>query len=161
MLPAPEVRRRDDREEIAGQERRERGQNGAGRARLTLAALRDPHPALAAAVPFNPVVDAWKADDWFHWGAFRPAYAFDFIYSMETRKGAFTGYPYEARDRYRWLLDQGASAKARLFAETTPQTFVPSIMTAAPELYRSQRHRVHHCAAHATHLELPVDAATR
>ena len=39
---------------------------------LTLAALRDPHPALAAAVPFNPVVDVWKADDWFHWGAFRP-----------------------------------------------------------------------------------------
>ncbi len=52
---------------------------------LTLAAMRDPHPALAAAVPFNPVVDAWKADDWFHWGAFRGAYAFDFIYGMETR----------------------------------------------------------------------------
>jgi hypothetical protein len=78
---------------------------------LTLAALRDPHPALAAAVPFNPVVDVWKADDWFHWGAFRPAYAFDFIYAMETRKGAFTGYPYETRDLYRWLLDQGAAAK--------------------------------------------------
>ena len=45
---------------------------------LTLAAMRDPHPALAAAVPFNPVVDTWKADDWFHWGAFRGAYAFDF-----------------------------------------------------------------------------------
>ncbi len=77
---------------------------------LTLAALRDPHPALAAAVPFNPVVDVWKADDWFHWGAFRPAYAFDFIYSMETRKGASVGYPYETRDLYAWLLDQGASA---------------------------------------------------
>jgi putative CocE/NonD family hydrolase len=77
---------------------------------LTLAALRDPHPALAAAVPFNPVVDVWKADDWFHWGAFRPAYAFDFIYSMETRKGLSVGYPYEARDLYSWLLDQGASA---------------------------------------------------
>ncbi len=44
---------------------------------LTLAAMRDPHPALAAAVPFNPVVDAWKADDWFHWGAFRGAYTKD------------------------------------------------------------------------------------
>ena len=77
---------------------------------LTLAALRDPHPALAAAVPFNPVVDVWKADDWFHWGAFRPAYAFDFIYSMQTRKGSFTGYPYETRDLYSWMLQQGASA---------------------------------------------------
>jgi hypothetical protein len=77
---------------------------------LTLAALRDPHPALAAAVPFNPVVDVWKADDWFHWGAFRPTYAFDFIYSMETRKGASVDYPYETRDLYAWLLAQGASA---------------------------------------------------
>ena len=76
---------------------------------LTLAALRDPHPALAAAVPFNPVVDVWKADDWFHWGAFRPAYAFDFIYAMETRKGASVGYPYETRDLYTWH----ARARAR------------------------------------------------
>jgi putative CocE/NonD family hydrolase len=75
---------------------------------LTLAALREPHPALAAAVPFNPVVDVWKADDWFHWGAFRAAYAFDFIYSMETRKGSSVHYPYEARDVYTWLLAQGA-----------------------------------------------------
>lgn len=77
---------------------------------LTLAALRDPHPALAAAVPFNPVVDVWKADDWFHWGAFRAAYAFDFIYSMETRKGASVGYPYETRDLYAWMQQQGAAA---------------------------------------------------
>jgi hypothetical protein len=76
---------------------------------LTLAALRDPHPALAAAVPFNPVVDTWKADDWFHWGAFRAAYAFDYIYAMETRKGQSVGYPYETRDLYSWLLAQGAS----------------------------------------------------
>jgi hypothetical protein len=77
---------------------------------LTLAALRDPHPALAAAVPFNPVVDVWKADDWFHWGAFRAGYAFDFIYSMETRKGASVGYPYDTRDAYAWLLAQGSAA---------------------------------------------------
>jgi putative CocE/NonD family hydrolase len=77
---------------------------------LTLAALRDPHPALAAAVPFNPVVDVWKADDWFHWGAFRAVYAFDFIYMMETRKGASSQYPYETRDIYSWFLAQGPSA---------------------------------------------------
>ena len=76
---------------------------------LTLAAMRDPHPALAAAVPFNPVVDVWKADDWFHWGAFRPLYAFEFIYSMESRKGASTPYPFEVRDLYKWLLGLGAA----------------------------------------------------
>jgi len=75
---------------------------------LTLAAMRDPHPALAAAVPFNPVVDAWKADDWFHWGAFRGFYAFDFIYGMETRTDSPTNYPYEQNEIYSWMLPQGA-----------------------------------------------------
>ncbi len=76
---------------------------------LTLAAMRDPHPALAAAVPFNPVVDVWKADDWFHWGAFRAVYAFEYIYSMESRKGSSSPYPYEVRDIYRWMLTLGAA----------------------------------------------------
>ncbi|MEA3460310.1 MAG: CocE/NonD family hydrolase, partial [Bacteroidota bacterium] len=75
---------------------------------LTLAAMRDPHPALAAAVPFNPVVDTWKADDWFHWGAFRGFYAFDFIYGMETRTDAPTNYPYEQNEIYSWMLPHGA-----------------------------------------------------
>lgn len=75
---------------------------------LTLAAMRDPHPALAAAVPFNPVVDTWKADDWFHWGAFRGAYAFDFIYSMESQKGVSTEYPYDQNELYSWALPLGA-----------------------------------------------------
>ena len=79
---------------------------------LTLSAMREPHPALAAAVPFNPVVDVWKADDWFHWGAFRPIYAFEFIYSMETRKGSSFDYPYTHRDLYSWALGKGALGKA-------------------------------------------------
>jgi putative CocE/NonD family hydrolase len=77
---------------------------------LTLAALREPHPALVAAVPFNPVVDVWKADDWFHWGAFRALYAFEFIYGMETRKGESPNYPYGPQDLYQFMLDQGAAA---------------------------------------------------
>jgi putative CocE/NonD family hydrolase len=78
---------------------------------LTLAAMRDPHPALAAAVPFNPVVDVWKADDWFHWGAFRAVYAFDFIYNMETRLDEFTQYPYKTQDLYTWMLGLGAAGR--------------------------------------------------
>ncbi|KPL10955.1 MAG: hypothetical protein AMS26_20985 [Bacteroides sp. SM23_62] len=76
---------------------------------LTLAAMRNPHPALAAAVPFNPVVDVWKADDWFHWGAFRGSFAFSFIYEMETRTDSFTPYPYEIQDIYTWMLGLGAA----------------------------------------------------
>lgn len=76
---------------------------------LTLAAMRDPHPALAAAVPFNPVVDVWKADDWFHWGAFRGSYSFSFIYEMESRTDKTTPYPYENQDIYTWMLGKGAA----------------------------------------------------
>jgi len=77
---------------------------------LALAALRDPHPALAAVVPFNPVVDVWKADDWFHWGAFRAVYAFDFIYIMESRKGGDAAFPYLTKDTYEWFLREGNAA---------------------------------------------------
>lgn len=76
---------------------------------LTLAATRDPHPALAAAVPLNPVVDVWKADDWFHWGAFRAYYAFDFIYIMETQMDSYSYYPYETPDMYEWMLGRGSA----------------------------------------------------
>ena len=79
---------------------------------LTLAAMRDPHPALAAAVPLNPVVDVWKADDWFHWGAFRGAYAFDFIYFMETKLDEYVKYPYDTPELYTWLLKQGSMKQA-------------------------------------------------
>ncbi len=75
---------------------------------LTLAAMKEPHPALAAAVPFNPVVDAWKADDWFHWGAFRGLYAFDFIYGMETQTDMPHNFPYGQNELYSWLIPQGA-----------------------------------------------------
>lgn len=76
---------------------------------LTLAALRDPHPALAAAVPCNPVVDVWKSDDWFHWGAFRALYSFDYIYNMETRLDEFTPFPYKMRDMYAWMYPLGSA----------------------------------------------------
>src|SRR6476646_9510732 len=38
---------------------------------LPLMALVNPHPALKVAVPMNPMVDGWRGDDWFHYGAFR------------------------------------------------------------------------------------------
>jgi predicted acyl esterase len=41
--------------------------------------------------------------------------------------------------------------------DRNPQTFVPSIMTAPPSAYRAARQRIHHSAAHPTHLEMLVD----
>jgi putative CocE/NonD family hydrolase len=54
---------------------------------LPLMALVNPHPALKAVVPMNPMVDGWRGDDWFHNGAFR-AQNLSYIYDQEaTRSG--------------------------------------------------------------------------
>ncbi len=52
---------------------------------LTLMGLVDPHPALHAAVPINPMVDCWVGDDWFHNGAFRQV-MLQFIYVQTASK---------------------------------------------------------------------------
>jgi putative CocE/NonD family hydrolase len=49
---------------------------------LPLMALVNPHPALKAAVPMNPMVDGWMGDDWFHNGAFRQQ-NLPYIYEQE------------------------------------------------------------------------------
>jgi putative CocE/NonD family hydrolase len=51
-----------------------------------LMALAEPHPALKAAVPMSPMVDGWKGDDWFHYGAFRQV-NFDYFASQTSAKG--------------------------------------------------------------------------
>jgi putative CocE/NonD family hydrolase len=54
---------------------------------LPLMALVNPHPALKVAVPMNPMVDGWRGDDWFHYGAFRQLNV-SWIYNQTaTRKG--------------------------------------------------------------------------
>jgi len=50
----------------------------------TLMSLVDPHPALKAAVPMNPMVDGWVGDDWFHRGAFRQLGSINYIYEQEA-----------------------------------------------------------------------------
>lgn len=41
--------------------------------------------------------------------------------------------------------------------DRNPQTYVPTIMSAPLTAYRTQRHRIHHSATHATYLECCVD----
>jgi predicted acyl esterase len=54
---------------------------------LPLMALVNPHPALKVSVPMNPMVDGWRGDDWFHYGAFRQ-HNVSWIYNqVATRKG--------------------------------------------------------------------------
>ncbi len=52
-----------------------------------LMSLVNPHPALKAVVPINPMVDGWRGDDWFHNGAFREQMA-DYIYRQTASKSS-------------------------------------------------------------------------
>ncbi|HWJ93650.1 MAG TPA: CocE/NonD family hydrolase, partial [Telluria sp.] len=69
---------------------------------LPLMALVNPHPALKAAVPMNPMVDGWKGDDWFHNGAFRQINMSYMLEQVVTRRNDakwFTSH-YDDYDMY-------------------------------------------------------------
>jgi putative CocE/NonD family hydrolase len=53
---------------------------------MVLMALSDPHPALKAAAPINPVADTWMNDDDFHGGAFR-LIGYDYYFEQDSVKG--------------------------------------------------------------------------
>jgi len=53
---------------------------------LAIMAGIDPHPAVKAVSPQAPMIDVWLGDDFFHNGAFRQTYGYDYAYSMETNK---------------------------------------------------------------------------
>ena len=74
---------------------------------LTLMALIDPHPALKAAIPVNPMVDGWIGDDWFHNGAFRPV-MLDYIYTQTGNKESDYRVPHGYYDFYSAVLEAGS-----------------------------------------------------
>ena len=73
-----------------------------------LMSLIHPHPALRAAVPFNPMVDTWMGDDWFHNGAFRQTYA-DYIYAQTADKSSDEAWSPPRYDAYETWLDAGSA----------------------------------------------------
>ena len=46
----------------------------------------DPHPAVKAISPQAPMIDVWIGDDFFHNGAFRQSYGYDYVLSLESTK---------------------------------------------------------------------------
>ncbi len=82
---------------------------------LPLMALVNPHPALRAAVPMNPMVDGWRGDDWFHHGAFR-AQNLSYIYDQQATRGGEVKWWTNHFDDYDLFLragSTGALAKSR------------------------------------------------
>ena len=77
---------------------------------LPLMALVDPHPALKAAVPMNPMVDGWKGDDWFHNGAFR-AQNLAYIYEQQATRGSEQKWWTSHFDDYDMFLQAGSTGE--------------------------------------------------
>ncbi|HEY6620627.1 MAG TPA: CocE/NonD family hydrolase [Steroidobacteraceae bacterium] len=74
----------------------------------TVMALLNPHPALRAAVPESPVIDAWMGDDWFHYGAFRNL-MLGYIQMQTAQHGAGEVTPTDIYDKYEELLRAGST----------------------------------------------------
>ena len=53
---------------------------------LAMMAGIDAHPAVKAISPQAPMTDVWMGDDFFHNGALRQSYAFDYVQQMEAQK---------------------------------------------------------------------------
>jgi putative CocE/NonD family hydrolase len=82
---------------------------------LTVMSLIEPHPALQACSPQASPADQFIGDDYYHNGAFRLMYAFDWTWQCgQLREGltetGFGPYPYGSADGYRFFLELGPIA---------------------------------------------------
>jgi putative CocE/NonD family hydrolase len=74
----------------------------------TLMSLVDPHPALKASVPMNPMVDVWKGDDWFHNGAFRQE-MISYVYGQTATKDSDEEWFSSGYDDYTTYMRYGSA----------------------------------------------------
>jgi uncharacterized protein len=83
---------------------------------LAMMAGIDPHPAVKAISPQAPMIDVWMGDDFFHNGAFRQTYGYDYVMGLESSKEE-TDVSYgkdkdgKPRDGYDFFLDRGSFAE--------------------------------------------------
>jgi putative CocE/NonD family hydrolase len=75
-----------------------------------LMGLVNPHPALKAAVPMNPMVDGWMGDDWFHYGAFRQQ-NIGYIYDQEATRSNDTTWWTDHFDDYDVYMEAGSAGE--------------------------------------------------
>ncbi len=78
---------------------------------LAMAAGIDPHPAVKAISPQAPMIDVWMGDDFFHNGAFRQTYGYDYTIGLESGKEMTeVGYG-KGVDGFDFFLDRGSFAE--------------------------------------------------
>lgn len=68
------------------------------------------HPAVKAVSPQAPMTDTWMGDDFFHQGAFRLSYGFEYAADMELSNDGSVPLPITRYDTYDWYLAQGPLA---------------------------------------------------
>ena len=76
---------------------------------LAAVATVDAHPALKASSPQAPMTDAYLGDDFFHNGAFRQSYGYEYVKSMESSKENLD-VEFD-KDAYDWYLGLGSLSK--------------------------------------------------
>jgi putative CocE/NonD family hydrolase len=88
----------------------------------------DTHPAVKAISPQAPMTDVWMGDDFFHNGAFRESYGFDYVQEMEAQK---TDVRVDSKqDMYDFFLKHGnfagaaAAANPDMSALSTARAFL-------------------------------------
>jgi putative CocE/NonD family hydrolase len=67
----------------------------------------NPHPAVKAISPQAPMTDTWMGDDFFHHGAFRLSYAFEYSASLELSTDESAPVPIDRYDTFEWYLSAG------------------------------------------------------
>jgi uncharacterized protein len=77
---------------------------------LTAEAGIDPHPAVKAISPQAPMTDVWIGDDFFHNGAFRQTYGYDYVIGIESSKEITDSKLNE--DAYTYFLKAGSFVAA-------------------------------------------------
>ena len=77
---------------------------------LAMMAGVDHHPAVKAISPQAPMTDVWMGDDFFHNGAMRQTYVFDYAIGLES--GKTTTFPEASEDAYTYFLSHGNFAGA-------------------------------------------------
>ena len=83
---------------------------------LSMMAGIHPHPAVKAISPQAPMIDVWMGDDFFHNGAFRQTYGYDYAIELESNKGRTdVSYGQDAkgkpRDGFDFFLERGSFAE--------------------------------------------------
>lgn len=73
---------------------------------LSAVATINAHPALKASSPQAPMTDTWLGDDFFHNGAFRQSYGYEYVRMMETSKEN-SEVTFD-KDAYDWYLEKGS-----------------------------------------------------